>query len=110
VARGAGLASAALSPFVASSHHDRVIDVAGALGCIALVTTMSALGRLAGPALSSLAKAAAALCLANYVLWRAGTHLSLLPLVQKAAFAAFLAWTVALALRVDREPRPPPTA
>jgi len=101
VARVSGLGSAGVVPFIASSHHDVAIDVAGLLGALAFVAAMSALGDRAGRMLRAVASLALALSVTNYVLWRTRVGLPILPIVQKGAFMAFLGWIVTLALRAD---------
>jgi hypothetical protein len=104
VARACGVASAIMTPFIATPFHDFAIDIAGLLGAVAFVATMSALGKRAGRALGALAVVALALSVADYVLWRAHIGLAVLPLVQKGAFATFLCWLFVVGLR--EAPRP----
>jgi hypothetical protein len=106
VARWSGLSSAMVIPFIASRLHNVAIDIAALLGVVAFVAAMSALGRRAGRSLVMLASVALALSLTNYTLWRTGIGLSVLPIVQKGAFTAFLGWIVALALRVEQRAGP----
>jgi protein-S-isoprenylcysteine O-methyltransferase len=98
-ARVCGLASAFVTPFIASSFHDFAIDLAGLLGAMAFVATMSAFGKRAGRALRVLATVALAFSVVDYVLWRTHLGLAFLPLVQKGAFAAFLCWVFVVGLR-----------
>lgn len=106
VVRFAGVGSGVLIPLVATRFHDVAIDAAGLLGAVAFLAAMSMLGRRAGTALPRLGWAALALALTTYLLWRTRRGLVALPLVQKAAFAAFLSWVVCLALRIDRVTAP----
>jgi hypothetical protein len=99
IVRAAGLGSAVIAPWVAGRAHDLVVEVAFVLGAVGFVTTMTALGRKSGPALSIVAASALTCSLVNYAIWRTGVGLSALALVQKGAFALFLAWMVLFALR-----------
>ncbi len=98
-----GLASGAITPLVATPAHDLAIEVAGCLGVAGFVTTFSALGSTGGRALELVAWFALATATSNFVIWRTGIGLGWLPLVQKAAFASFLAWMVLMACRLRRE-------
>lgn len=100
VVRGAGIVSGAITPLIATSHHDLVINVAVGLGTLAFVITMSAVRSRAGIHLVVLGVLTLVSAGANFVMWRTGWALSANPLVQKAAFAAFLGWVLAFALRV----------
>jgi hypothetical protein len=102
VIRLAGVASGSIIPLLATRFHDATIDASGLLGAIAFLASMSVLGRQAGVSLPRLGWAALALALTSYLIWRTGRGLPALPLAQKAAFAAFLSWVVALAQRIDR--------
>jgi protein-S-isoprenylcysteine O-methyltransferase Ste14 len=106
VARVCGVASAIMTPFIATSFHDLAIDLAGLLGSVAFVATMSALGQRAGRALGVLAAVALALSVVDYVLWRTHLGLAFLPLVQKGAFATFLGWLFVVGLRSLSTPLP----
>ena len=103
--RAFGVASGLATPLVATRFHDIAIDLAVLLGVLAFAGTMSALGKRAGPALARLSAVALALVSANYLMWRTRIGISALPLVQKAAFVAFLTWVVVVARRVDSATR-----
>lgn len=100
--RSAGVVSGLVTPLIATKHHDLVINVAVLAGTAAFVVVMTAVRAREGRHLVALAAVAFAAAMTNFVMWRTGWMLSALPLVQKAAFAAFLAWVVAFALRVRR--------
>jgi hypothetical protein len=103
--RLAGLGSGVIAPCVATRFHDLAIHVSGLLAVIAFVATMTALGRRVGIGVRAVAALALGLSLATYLVWQTRVGLSLLPLVQKAAFAAFLGWIVLVAREVAREGR-----
>jgi hypothetical protein len=98
--RSAGLASVVLTPFVGTSLHDLAIDSAAPLGTIAFAATMSAMGKGGGRAWTFLAWSALSLSVVTFLIWRTGTGLRLLPLVQKAAFGTMLGWIVLTSRRV----------
>lgn len=101
--RVAGVSSGVVIPLVATPMHDLAIDVAGILGVLGFVTTVTALGSRAGRALNVLAGSALLIAVSNFAIWQSGVGLSVLPLVQKGAFALFLGWVVLLALHLRRE-------
>lgn len=102
IVRSAGLASAVLTPFVATPWHDLVIDVAGLLGVVAFGVTMSAMGRRGGRGATLLAGSTLGLAVTNFIIWQTGAGLRVLPLIQKAAFAALLCWVVVVSRQVSR--------
>lgn len=104
VVRGAGVASGLVTPLIGTQHHDLVINVAVLAGTVAFVIAMTAVRAREGRHLVALAVFAFAAATTNFVMWRAGwgSELHALPLVQKGAFAFFLAWVFAFALRVRR--------
>jgi uncharacterized membrane protein len=105
ITRLSGVGCAMLVPFVASPFHDMVINVAGLLGVVALTATITSMrdGDLGRDPLSVGGWGVLALLFVNYLIWQTGFAFQLLPIVQKVAFAAFLIWVVALALRLRRE-------
>jgi hypothetical protein len=100
IVRCAGVASALVTPLIATPHHDVVVNVAAACGAITLVVTMTVVRAREGRAVLLLGLAAFASAALNFVLWRTGYLLTIIPLVQKGAFAAFLAWVFVIARRV----------
>jgi hypothetical protein len=98
--RSAGLASAVVTPLVATPLHDWAIDAAGLLGLAAFGATMSATGNHGGKASRSLATLTLLLAIANFVVWQTGLGLFVLPMIQKVAFASFLLWIVVTSRRV----------
>ena len=99
VVRLAGLGSAAVIPWVGMGFHDLAVQAAGVLGGAAFVTTLTALpaeqGFLRRSGLGVLA-----LIAVNYFIWETRIGIGALPLVQKVAFAAVLAWVVVFGLRL----------
>lgn len=102
IVRGAGVISGAVTPLIATRHHDLVINVAVLAGTVAFVITMTAVRAREGRHLVVLGALAFAAATTNFVMWRTGWSLPLLPLVQKGAFVFFLAWVLAFAVRVRR--------
>ena len=100
VVRAAGLVSCVAAPLIATPYHDLAINIASALGALAFVATMSAVRARQGWHLVGLGLLALILSATNYAMWRTRWALSAMPLVQKAAFMAFLAWVLAFAFRV----------
>ncbi len=100
--RAAGLASAAVVPLIGTKHHDLVINVAALAGAFAFVVTATAVGRSRGWKVALLGAGALAAATVNYVCWGTGFALDALPLIQKIAFAAFLAWVLVIADQVTR--------
>jgi hypothetical protein len=98
--RSAGLASAVLTPFVGTPWHDLAIDVAGLLGVVAFGATVSATGSCGGRVSTLLAGSTLVLALTNFIVWQTGAGIRVLPLIQKAAFAALLCWIVFISRRV----------
>lgn len=98
VVRAAGIGSALLVPWIGSAFHDLAINVAGLLGVIAFLATMTArrVPRTASSLLAATGWCALALAAVTYVVWQTGFGLRFLPLVQKVAFVAFLAWVALL--------------
>jgi hypothetical protein len=102
IVRSAGLASAVLTPMVGTARHDLVVDAAGLFGVVAFVATMSATPSGGGRASMVLSGSTLLLALATFGVWQTGVGLGLLPLVQKAAFGAFLVWIVFTCVRVSK--------
>lgn len=100
--RVAGLVSGAVTPWIATKHHDFVINVAALSGAFAFVVTMSAIGAREGKPLVALGAGALAVALLNYVCWGTGFALGALPSIQKAAFLFFLGWVFTIAGHVRR--------
>jgi len=100
VVRGAGLVSCVAAPFMASTYHDLAINIASALATIAFVITMSVVRAREGWHLVVLGLLALIISGTNYAMWQTRWALGAMPLVQKAAFLAFLAWVLAFAFRV----------
>lgn len=110
IVRGAGIVSCVLTPFISTSYHNLAINIAGGLGMLALVTTISALRASEGTSFMALGVLNLIASAANFVMWRTGWALAQLPVLQKAAFMIFLAWVLALAFRVrtqSKEPKVP---
>jgi hypothetical protein len=101
--RVAGVASAAITPFIATRHHDVAIQLAGLPGITGFAVTMATLGHRAGRATTATARLALLLIVVNYFIWETRIGHAALALVQKGAFAAFLAWVVLIALRLRAE-------
>jgi hypothetical protein len=94
--RVAGVASAAVMPLVATPHHDLAIDAGVLLGGVAFAVAAASLpARPRAPRV--LAWAALSLVLTTFAIWQTHVAYRALPLVQKVAFAAFLAWMVVVA-------------
>lgn len=102
--RSCGLASGALTPFIATRFHDLVINLAVLLGIIAFISTMTAIGVRGSRSLTLVSALALVLVLADFLSWKTGLCLGALPLVQKGAFAAFLSWVVLLSHCLPRQP------
>jgi hypothetical protein len=102
--RTAGIGCAMLVPWIGSSFHDLAINVAGLLGAVAFVATVTkGRDRTIGSTSSKLTEwFVLALAAVNYLGWQTGVGLALLPFIQKLAFAAFLLWVVSLSLRIRR--------
>lgn len=100
IVRGCGIISAAVTPLIATPHHDLVINIACACGAVSLVVTTITVGTREGRALFVLALFAFANALSNFLMWRTGWQLEWIPLVQKGAFVLFLSWVFAIAQRV----------
>jgi hypothetical protein len=98
--RLSGLASAAITPLVATRYHDLAINLAALPGVVGFVTTLTAIGGRAGIAIRVLGWSALSLVVVNYLEWETGIGRPATPLVQKFAFAAFLSWVVLTALRL----------
>jgi hypothetical protein len=98
--RFSGLASAVITPFIATRHHDLAIQVATLSGLVAFVTTMMALKKGAGAGTRAVAWSALFLIVVTYLIWQTGFGHPLLAIMQKGAFTAFLAWVVLVALRL----------
>ncbi len=101
--RSAGLASAIVTPLVATPLHDWAIDAAGLLGVVAFGATMSAMSNHGGRASRVLAAVALLLAVANFIVWQTGAGLVILPLIQKVAFTSFLLWVVVTSRRVAQK-------
>jgi hypothetical protein len=102
VVRFAGFASAVATPLVATHWHDVAIYTAGAFGVVAFAVTMSAIGNRGGRASRLLAASTLLLALVNFMIWQTRAGIKFLPIVQKAAFVAFLCWIVFTSRRVAR--------
>jgi hypothetical protein len=103
VVRASGVASGLVTPFIATrSVHDLAINLAGIFGIIAFAVTLVAIGRRGGTAITTASIGTLLLVLTNYFVWETHTGVAVLPSIQKLAFAAFLAWVVIVARRVDR--------
>jgi hypothetical protein len=100
IVRGAGVASALVTPLIATREHDMVVNVAAACGAVTLVVTMITIRGREGRAVLVLGLVAFATAALNFVLWRTGYAPHTTPLVQKGAFAFFLAWVLVVALRI----------
>jgi hypothetical protein len=86
----AGVASAAATPLIATPWHDAAVDVAVALGTVALAAGIHAIGNRCGRATAVIGRSALALALATFAVWQTGLGIGGLPILQKGAFAALL--------------------
>lgn len=98
VVRAAAIGSFAAIPCVATRWHDVAVNVAGAFGILGLACTFTALPQQQKAELRVLTAATLVASLGNYVMWQSGHGLSVMPVVQKAAFTLFLCWMVQAAL------------
>lgn len=103
IVRIAGPASMLLSIFIFTSNHDLVINIASVLGFVAFMATMLGLAGMKRAALVTLAQVPAGLALANYIMWQAGLFLKAMPMIQKAAYASFFLWIIAVSCVILRE-------
>lgn len=105
VVRSAGTVSAVVTPFIATSAHDEAINVAGLFALVAFVSTMSVVWKGSAPLVRRSAAAALVFAISSYAIWQSGIALRALPLVQKAAFASFLCWIIAIGFDPTRNSR-----
>lgn len=90
--RWMGCASMIVVLLLFSPFHDRAIDGAGLFGLIALSLTEVLLWKRREYELFSLGLLSFLLAIASLLIWKTGTGLFALPLVQKFAFLAFFIW------------------
>ncbi len=104
--RSAGIASALVTPFIATAKHDLAVRLACLFGFVAFLITMTASRFSPRDPLLWITRSTFLACLLNYIVWEAGIGPRVLPLIQKAAFAAFLLWIVLLARRTEELSHP----
>jgi hypothetical protein len=104
VVRASGIGSALVVPWIASTFHDLAIDIAGLLGALAFVATMTGRRRrrAASSGSTTIGWCTLALIAVNYLVWQTRFGLRFLPLIQKMAFTAFLTWVVLLSTDVRK--------
>ena len=88
----AGILSMILICFISTPYHDRVINVAGGFGLIALLTTLVGLYKSQSYKLLYLGLLGLLLMGLNTYIYYTGHYLTYLPIVQKFSFVIFLAW------------------
>jgi hypothetical protein len=88
----AGVFSMLVALFLGSSYHDRVIDVSGSAGFIAMLITFWQLNRLKKTRLILFGSLCFLLCLLNYGIYLTRTGITYLPLIQKLTFLLTLVW------------------
>lgn len=103
--RVTGVPSMLLVLLLFTEWHDLAIYVAGAMGIVALLTTLFALGKVGERRLVAVGLVALALALASLASWHSRTLVMALPLVQKTAFLGFFAWVTLVTARVARKER-----
>jgi len=100
--RAAGIISALVMAWVATPLHDLAINVAGGLGVVGFVATISAVNAR-GQVVEIVTWSTLFAALSNFAIWQTGIGLSVLPLIQKVAFALFLGWMVLTSLRLRKD-------
>ena len=95
---GLAMTIAALLPLA----HDVLIIYSSTLGFTAFATTLFSLFQSKEFKLFFVALISILFCIANFLMWRTGYMLTLMPLVQKLAFLSFFIW---IALTVNRYSR-----
>jgi hypothetical protein len=97
-----GPASMVISTLIFTSLHDFAINVASILGFVAVVATILGLVGKRRAALIGGALLSMILAMTNYLMWQTSIFLWMMPMVQKAAFAAFLTWIIATTCAIRR--------
>jgi len=87
-----GISSMIISAFLFTDFHDTVINVAGALGVLALLLTFMNLYRAKFYKLFAVGVLCLMLCLLNYFIYETKIGLPLLAVTQKISFVLFLGW------------------
>lgn len=102
VVRILGPVSMLLAALVFTRWHDMMINLGALTGSVAFAVAMVALARARHWPLVILGSVALALAGANWAMWRAQAFVAAIPLVQKLAYLALLAWGVAGSVAIER--------
>ena len=91
-----GIGSMLVTPFLLTNSHDLVINIAGILGCIAIIGLLANLFRLRLYFLFYLGIFCLMLCGLNNYVYYSNNLMTYLPVIQKISFLIFLLWFILL--------------
>jgi hypothetical protein len=93
-----GIGSMLVLPFLFTGDHDMVINIAGLLGCIAIILVLIKLYQAKMHGLFWVGILCLILCGINNLVYYMKEWLYLLPIIQKISFVVFLFWFAKLSL------------
>ena len=94
-----GIGSMLVTPFLLTNSHDLVINIAGILGCIAIIGLLANLFRLRLYFLFYLGIFCLMLCGLNNYVYYSNNLMTYLPVIQKISFLIFLLWFILLCVK-----------
>lgn len=98
-----GITSMVITMFLFTGFHDSVINVASAIGLVAIVGVYIALYKMKWHALFWMGIFNLGLVVVNNILYYGNGLLIYLPVVQKISFASFLIWICLIDIRLYRK-------
>ncbi|MEO5563993.1 MAG: hypothetical protein ABIR18_11175 [Chitinophagaceae bacterium] len=87
-----GVGSMITTVFLSTVFHDTIINISGALGCIAIIVSLIALYKMRAYKLFYLGIFCLVLCIINNYIYHTGHFFSQLAVIQKITFFFFLLW------------------
>ena len=94
-----GISSMMVMPLLLTNSHDLVINIAGILGCIAIIGLLANLFRHRLYFLLYLGIFCLLLCVLNNYVYYSNDLLKYLPVIQKISFLIFLLWFILLCVK-----------
>ncbi len=98
----AGVLSMSIAPFIFTTYHDAIINIAGVFGSVAMLGTLVGVYKNHAFALFLFGIICLVLCGLNNYIYHTHQFIDQLPIIQKITFLLFLLWFVLVPLTLRR--------